>query len=82
MALYRGSGTPVAGYGVISGREEHTATADQTVFTLTSLSTSGVHVYVSGVRQSHSAYTETDSTTITFSEGLNVGDKVLFEQVG
>jgi hypothetical protein len=61
--------------------EEFTATQGQTVFTLTTTTFAGedtLAVYVNGVRQSHSAYTTSSTNVITFSEGLQDGDKVLF----
>jgi hypothetical protein len=61
--------------------EEFTATTGQTVFTLTTTTFAGedtLAVYVNGVRQSHSAYTTSSTNVITFSEGLQDGDKVLF----
>jgi hypothetical protein len=62
--------------------EEQTATEGQTVFTLTLFdyvpAANNIAVYINGVRQSHGAYTETDKTTVTFSEGLTAGDKVVF----
>jgi hypothetical protein len=61
--------------------EEFTATTGQTVFTLTTTTFAGedtLAVYVNGVRQSHSAYTTSSTNVITFSEGLQEGDKVLF----
>lgn len=64
--------------------EEQTATAGQTVFTLSGVSytpgSGNLGVYINGVRQHPSVYSETDSTTVTFSSpGAQVGDKVLFE---
>lgn len=63
--------------------EEQTATAGQTVFTLTGFTyTPGLRnlaVYINGVRQHPSDYTETDTVTVTFpSPGLDAGDEVLF----
>lgn len=62
--------------------EEQIATKGQTIFNLVSVSyapnINNIAVYINGVRQSHGSYTETDSTTITFSEGLTAGDKVVF----
>ena len=60
-----------------------TATAGQTVFVLTTMTyTPGenmIDVYIDGVNQvSGTAYTETNSTTITFSAGLHVGAVVKF----
>ena len=73
-----------AGSGLISSdSEQQTATASQTVFTLTGISyTPGVGnlaVYINGVRQFiGTSYAETSSTVVTFSEGLQVGDVVQF----
>jgi hypothetical protein len=70
------------GLGATSNTEEQTATAGQTVFTLTRPyfpNTGNLNVYINGVRQYRgSSYTETNSTTVTFSSGLNEGDEVLF----
>ena len=74
--------TGPAAYKSLS-RQQFTATASQTVFTLTTFSyttgTNTLSVYINGVRQYSSAYTETNSTTVTFTSGLTVGDLVLFE---
>ena len=59
--------------------ETYTATDNQTVFTLTNSyipTTNTLSVYVNGVRQS--AYTETNATTVTFTNGLTAGDEVVF----
>lgn len=63
--------------------EVQTATAGQTVFTLATVSylpgTNTLSVFVDGVNQYDlSSYTETDSTTVTFSAGLHVGALVKF----
>jgi hypothetical protein len=63
--------------------EVQTATAGQTVFTLTSISyvpaTGSLTVYVDGVNQYEGlSYIETDSTTVTFTAGLHVGAEVKF----
>ena len=62
--------------------EEQTATASQTVFTLTSISyepgVNNLSVYINGVRQAPSAYTETSGAVVTFSSGLTAGDLVQF----
>jgi hypothetical protein len=59
-----------------------TATAGQSVFTVPFTYTVGANtldVYIDGVRQIlNSSYTETNSTTVTFSEGVHVGGKVEF----
>jgi hypothetical protein len=63
--------------------EVQTATAGQTVFTLTSMSyqpgTGSLTVYVDGVNQYEGlSYIETDGTTVTFTDGLHVGAEVKF----
>ena len=65
--------------------EIQTATAGQTVFTLSTVSytpgTNSLSVFVDGVNQydgSSYAYVETDSTTVTFTAGLHVGALVKF----
>ncbi len=61
--------------------EEHTASASQTVFTLTNPYTPAgkdLSVYINGVRQDSTAYTETNTTTVTFVSGLTNGDGVVF----
>ena len=60
-----------------------TATSGQTVFTLTTITyqpgTNTLSVFVNGLKQYVSqTYTETNSTTVTFSPGLTVGAKVEF----
>jgi hypothetical protein len=63
--------------------EEQTATAAQTLFTLTGITytpgTGNIGVYINGVRQHPSVYSETSASVITFSSGVTAGDKVLFE---
>jgi hypothetical protein len=57
----------------------YTATAGQTVFTGLSYTpgNNGLSVYVNGSKQLTSVnYTETNTTTVTFASGLNVGDVV------
>lgn len=63
--------------------EVQTATAGQTVFTLTTMSyvpgTGNLTVFVDGVNQYEgTSYAETDSTTVTFTAGLHVGALVKF----
>ena len=59
-----------------------TSTAGQAVFTVPFTYTVGANtldVYIDGIRQIlNSSYTETNSTTVTFSEGIHVGGKVEF----
>ena len=67
-------------------QEIQTATAGQTVFNLTTTSyqpgTNSLSVFVDGVNQygpgAQYAYTETDSDTVTFVNGLHVGALVKF----
>lgn len=68
----------------VTRTEVQTATADQTVFTLTnsySPGTNTLQVFVDGVNQYDGvsySYVETDSTTVTFNAGLHVGALVKF----
>ena len=67
-------------------QEIQTATAGQTVFTLTGMSyspgTNSLSVFVDGVNQygpgAQYAYTETSSTSVTFASGLHLGAEVKF----
>lgn len=67
-------------------QEIQTATAGQTVFTLTTMQyepgTNSLSVFVDGVNQygpgAQYAYVETDVTTVTFVSGLHVGASVKF----
>jgi len=59
----------------------HTATAGQTVFTLSNAyvpNTGNLAVFINGVRQIPTAYAETDTTTVTLSAGATAGDVVQF----
>lgn len=60
-----------------------TATAGQTVFTLSTINytpgTNTLNVFIDGVKQYvGTSYTETDGTTVTFTQGLHVGALVEF----
>lgn len=69
-----------------NAQEIQTATAGQTVFTLTTMAyqpgTNSLSVFVDGVNQygpgSSYAYQETSSTVVTFTTGLHVGAEVKF----
>lgn len=69
-----------------ASQEIQTATAGQTVFTLTTMvyqpNTNSLSVFVDGVNQygpgAQYAFIETNSTTITFASGLHVGAQVKF----
>lgn len=72
----------------VADTEIQTATAGQTVFTLTTMEyqpgTNNLTVYVDGVNQYDGvsyAYVETDATTVTFTAGLHVGALVKFTTV-
>ena len=62
-------------YNLVSGKTIQTATAGQTVFTVPAYTLGGsMGVWINGILQQYNvAYTETNTTTITFSEGLTVG---------
>jgi hypothetical protein len=69
----------------VTSEEVQTATAGQTVFTLTTMSyqpgTNNLVVYVDGVNQiegSIYSFVETSSTVVTFTTGLHVGALVKF----
>lgn len=64
-------------------QENQVATAGQTVFTLTTMTyvpgSNALSVFVDGVNQElTTAFTETNSTTVTFTAGLHVGANVRF----
>lgn len=68
---------------IVQRLEQHTATAAQTVFTLTSMTydvgSNNLAVYVDGVRKFPTLhYTETSESTVTFLSGQSVGAKVTF----
>ena len=97
FVLNNASGTLIGTYDNIVGinsnfinflaeQEIQTATAGQTVFTLTTTEyqpgTNTLSVFVDGVNQygpgAQYAYTETSSTVVTFTNGLHVGASVKF----
>jgi hypothetical protein len=64
-------------------QESQVATSGQTVFTLTTMTyvpgSNMLSVFIDGVNQIlDEAFTETDSTTVTFTEGLHLGANVRF----
>lgn len=63
-------------------RELQTATEGQTTFTLTNsynIGCNNILVYIDGrLQYNNSSYVEVDANTIEFSEGLSVGQQVLF----
>jgi len=85
MALYRGTGTTdtSSGLGATQTTEEQTATAGQSVFTLTTMSyTAGegnLHIFVNGLKKRPSEYVENDNgINVTFTPALSNGDSVEF----
>ena len=97
FAMYDANNVLIATYDNIVGinsnfvnfvnqQEIQTATAGQTVFTLTTMQyqvgTGNLSVFVDGVNQygpgAQYAYTETSSTVVTFVSGLHVGASVKF----
>jgi hypothetical protein len=77
-----GGGT--VGQSLSTLRQSNTATAGQSVFTLTgnityTPGTGQLRVYVNGVRQFPAAYTETSSNTFTLSSGVSAGTAVFAE---
>lgn len=62
--------------------ETQIATASQTVFTLTTMTywpgIDNLAVYVNGLRQPSTAYTETSTSVVTFATGLTEDDVVIF----
>ena len=73
-----------AGTRVDSQRIIVTATANQTVFTVPTYipGSNQLRVYIDGVRQFDSEYTETSSTSFTFNSGVDVGAEVMIEVDG
>ena len=78
-----GSGA-VPGTTINSSRMNYTATAGQTLFTAPSylIGSSQLRVYVDGVRQYPSDYTETSNTSVTLLTGAAGNDTVMIEVDG
>ena len=79
-----GGGGGSVGTAINTARTSHVATSGQTLFsTPTYLPGAGqLRVYINGVRQFPSEYTETDSTSVTLSSGASVNDVVFVEVDG
>lgn len=78
-------GSTVIGTRIDSGRVTYTATEGQTLFESAPTYTIGANqlrVYVNGVRQNPSAYTETSTTSFTLSDAVTVNTQVLAEVDG
>ena len=71
-----GISTGVQSVGI--SRASVTATDGQTLFACSPyvLGTNNLSVYINGVRQTGSSYTETSETSFTLTEGVNAGDSV------
>ena len=66
--------------------QEFTATAAQTIITLTTISIPGadserVRLYINGRRQASSAYSVDSTTQLTTSEGMEAGDLIEVEVI-
>jgi len=59
-------------------KQKHTATAGQTLFVTPQyvIGSNNLSIYINGVRQEATAYSETTTTSVTLSEGVEVGDIV------
>lgn len=72
-------------YVFVKHQEEFIATEGQTVFNLTKGSyqpnTERMSVYIWGVKQPLSAYTESSSTSVTLKSGVEAGTKVILEYI-
>jgi hypothetical protein len=71
-----------SGTRVNTSRTFFTATANQTAFTGVGTYTPGagqLRIYIDGVRQFNSAYTETSSTSFTLLEGVVAGTSIMAE---
>ena len=84
----RGDGTwntvSAVNAALTSSRLSYTATSGQTVFTTPTyaIGLNQVRLYINGVRQYTSDYTETSTTSITLSSGCTSGDSILIEVDG
>jgi len=84
----RGDGTwntvTAVNAALTSSRISYTASAGQTVFTTPTyaIGLNQVRLYINGVRQYTSDYTETSTTSITLSSGCTSGDSILIEVDG
>jgi hypothetical protein len=79
-----GGGGATVGQTINTLRQSNTATQGQTVFTLTggityTPGTGQLGVYINGVRQFPTEYTETASNVFTLTTGINAGDVVFAE---
>jgi hypothetical protein len=79
-----GGGGATVGQQLTTTRQANTATSGQTIFTLVSgitytPGTGQLRVYINGVRQFPSEYTETASNVYTLTSGVSTGDIVFAE---
>lgn len=83
ISITNGAGSITISADRIADQENQTATSGQTVFTLTAMTyvpgSNTLSVFVDGINQQlGDAFTETNSTTVTFTSGLHLGAKVRF----
>lgn len=80
-----GAVSAIASGNIVITVERQTATAGQTAFTLTSayiVASNNLEVHVNGFRMEKTLdYTETATTTVTFTYGLVSGDQVTFKVI-
>ena len=84
-AVAAGGGAQSQGTSINTTRVTYTATAGQTLFTGVGSYTTGagqLRVYINGVRQFPSDYTETSTSSFTLTSGATLGDIVLAEVDG
>ena len=75
----------IIGTQITTSRVTYTATSNQTLFTGVGTYTIGgnqLRVYINGVRQHPSSYTETSTTSFTLAAGVSAGTAVLAEVDG
>ena len=79
-----GAQQTLPGTTINSTRLSYSATAGQTAFTTPTYvpGASQLRVYINGIRQFNSAYTETSNTVVTLNEGCILGDAVMVEVDG
>lgn len=79
-----GGGGATPGTTINSSRLFPTVNADQTIFSTPTYTpgASQLRVYINGVRQFNSEYTETSNTTVTLTTGCSEGDVVMLEVDG
>ena len=79
-----GGGSGTVGTKITTNRLVYTAAQNQVLFTTPTYEAGSgqLRVYVNGVRQYPSDYTETSTTSVTLNSGLTSGDTVMIEVDG